>query len=145
LNYLKMVVFIDPNNERALATVKKWEFLTADEYGDEAFAEVRVQNAAASDEDSQARERERAISLADALTVRNDPDRALEVLQETHAKYGDDPELRLRLSRLKKRLQIEDEVPEPLTPKIINRPGDKTAQTIALLQSLLRRIEERSS
>ena len=139
LKAYKMVLFIDPSNEAALAAVKKWEFLTADEYSDEAYQEVS-DSAVPAEKTDRDRDMERAISLADALTVRNEPDRAFEILLAAQRRLGDDPELQTRLGRLKKRLQIEEEVAEPL-PSVQRKVADKNALKVEILQNLLRRIE----
>ncbi|RYZ63286.1 MAG: tetratricopeptide repeat protein, partial [Proteobacteria bacterium] len=38
LKAFKMVLFLDPDNARATQAVRKWEFLTADEYSEDVFA-----------------------------------------------------------------------------------------------------------
>lgn len=157
LNAFKMVLFIDPNNERALTAVRKWEFLTADEY-EEALFEVkpafgdqsptvdsgsdlaRAQNAnperltPVGTVPTGARELDRALSLADAFTVRNDVERAFEVLKTARRKLGPSPELNNRLSLLARRLGIDD--PTKVRPTT-------THEKRAHLELILQRITER--
>jgi tetratricopeptide (TPR) repeat protein len=142
LKSFKMVLFIDPSNEHALAAVKKWEFLTADEYGDEAFDEVRATKVTSP---NRQREIDRAISLADAFTIRNEPDRAYDILHSAHKRLGDDGELNSRLDRLRKRLQIEDEVAEPIRPiGTVAQAQTKGRNRLLIerLERLLQRIEK---
>ncbi len=152
LKSFKMVLFIDPANEHALAAVKKWEFLTADEYGDDAFDDVQstaqaTGQAAKLPSPNRQREIDRAISLADAFTIRNEPDRAYDVLHSAHRKLGDDDELNSRLNRLKKRLQIDVEIAEPIRPVgtvAESKTKNRNRLLIERLEGLLRRIEGRS-
>jgi tetratricopeptide (TPR) repeat protein len=135
LKAYKMVLFLNPDDERARATVRKWEFLTAEEYDDEAFAMKPLfrpetqkllpplpgQNA---EDDATAlapgsaekegrskaetealREIERALSLADAFTIRNDVDSAIELLESARDQFGSHPELDKRLNLLSRRVQ----------------------------------------
>ncbi|MCM2281761.1 MAG: tetratricopeptide repeat protein [Bdellovibrionaceae bacterium] len=160
LNAFKMVLFVDPSHERALAAVRKWEFLTADEYDDELF-EVKSEptNGAAPPAPHQAeriqpigsiaekqKHLERALSLADAFTVRNDIERALETLTRARQSLGAAPELDNRLARLRKRMGLPELAAEPTPP---STPGIKPeTRPVAnsrkqKLEILLRRINER--
>jgi len=137
LKAFKMVLFLDSRHERALTAVRKWEFLTADEYDPELFdIEPEVTPAVVPAEDAvfdfssgdatsttgltpdrefrQKRELDRALSLADAFTIRNDVERAIELLQKAKAQLGPLPEINNRLAILAQRLvQSQEQEPEP--------------------------------
>ncbi len=116
LNAFKMVLFLNPLHDRAQKMVRKWEFLTADEFDDENFEwskeEENPLEAAESKtavrlrhEPSRAdREAYRAISIADALTVRNDIEGAFAQIGRTIRSLGPRPDLEHRLLLLGKRM-----------------------------------------
>ncbi len=156
LNAFKMVLFIAPNNERALMAVRKWEFLTADEYGDELFdmsptfgAEPPAGDAPGTRPrrlepvstipaaEAGARELERALSLADAFTVRNETEKAHEVLLAARRKVGPAPELDNRLALLARRLGLATE-PAPIPPPRVGLMNRRRK-----LEAFLQRINER--
>jgi tetratricopeptide (TPR) repeat protein len=148
LKAFKMVLFINPNDDKALRAVRKWEFLSADDYDDELFkiqpvfaaksaaiptllepeSDPHPQPISAGNTPWRLREIERAISLADAFTVRNDPEQALEVLKAARAELGENEELDRRLKLLFKKTQ----------PMSSARDRKRI-----MLESLLRRINER--
>lgn len=141
LKAFKMVLFLDPDNERATQAVRKWEFLTADEYGEDVFtmkplfdkkdaveAESEIDNELqdlltesghpssgnVSDMrmDLQRRHQralERALSLADAFTVRNDLHAAVKVIVDAERLLGPMPDLESRARLLRKRLEVLSE------------------------------------
>ncbi len=121
LNAFKMVLFLNPLHERAQAMVRKWEFLTADEFGDEDFDWGPSENDILPDIDPEKmkqlkldpsradREANRAISIADALTVRNDLDGAFAVLGRTIRQLGARSDLEQRLGLLGRRLGLDSE------------------------------------
>jgi len=169
LKAYKMVLFINPNDEKALKAVRKWEFLSADEYEDELFKmqpvfqarkeegeapliepeppafeptgdaafDTRARLAAAATP-WRKREIDRAISLADAFTVRNDLEGAMKVLQDARAELGVSEEIEKRLSLLLKRTQVagEEDAREVLSK-------DASARKRLKLETFLRRINER--
>jgi tetratricopeptide (TPR) repeat protein len=223
LKAFKMVLFINPNDAKALRTVRKWEFLSADEYEEELFKMTPVfetpkegeapilepipgevsenefvvsnfhstpssktaESSPSSDPvlDSRSRlaaaatpwrkkEIERAISLADAYTVRNDLERAMYVLQAARDQLGVSDEIEKRYQLLRKRVNLppndnpvqaavpEPSKPQPSKPAASNKPpsaaAKPTAQTFEQasaknknairrlkLETLLRRIDER--
>ncbi len=195
LKAFKMVLFLDPDNERATQSVRKWEFLTADDYGDDVFAmrpifEKKAESQAADEIDEELedlltesgvslagsspgdmrmdlqkrhqRALERALSLADAFTVRNDLDAALKVIDDARKLLGPMPDLESRSRLLRKRLEVlADEVDdvddnggdtddEPDSPEFLDLPEDPDApQPLAaarkreVLETLLRRISAR--
>lgn len=166
LKAFKMVLFLKPDDEKAQKAVRKWEFLSADDYDEELF-KMRPLFAtpapmgdplAASDRDQEesiplaplldeheqqsethawrTREIDRAMSLADAFTVRNDLEKALSVLKAARDEVGSSPELDRRLNLLLRRTQSDEQ--ERSTPK--NQP---TESRRARLELFLRRINER--
>lgn len=195
LKAFKMVLFLNPNDQRAQAAVRKWEFLTADEYDDEVFEmkpvfEATKAKAEVSFDDEleqlledtnptlaktspaatridlaqrHARALERAVSLADAFTIRNDLEAAIKVLEDAVRLLGPNPEVVKRREILLKRLQVlEDEGegdagPEPDgmdlaaggagtnagLDEIEFEAGPEASRRREILENLLRRINER--
>ena len=103
LKAYKMLLFLNPNDAQATEFVRKWEFLTAEDYTDEVFnnlAERKTAPTPAKLPQGRKWEIDRAISLADALTIRNDVDAAINVLTEAKDRLGKEPELVSRLQIL---------------------------------------------
>lgn len=164
LKAFKMVMFLNPNDTRALQTVKKLEALTADEYGDDVFA-VRKLDDAHDDEtelvqkektgnslsrtmnlDSLTQNRilERNLSLADAYIVRNDVDSALKTLERARDQIGAHPELEKRKKMLVARqLAGVTVVPTVVPPGL--RKEEKNRRAIEKLHRLMERIQERKA
>ena len=203
LKAFKMVLFLDPENTRAKQAVKKWEFLTADEYSDDVFAMTPVFPGpsfpgAAKAGDNQGAERdlddeledlltepgvamvagtprtdsrldlqqrharalERAVSLADAFTVRNDLDAALKVLEDARRLLGPMDDIERRHKMITKRLEVYaaesagaeyehdlDETPVqqmPPPPEIaFDLPTLANGRKRQILETLLHRINNR--
>jgi len=116
LKAFKMVLFLNPLHDRAQAMVRKWEFLTADEFEDEAFEwsskdTVPTQDSVESEPASPTpptkladREANRTLSMADALTVRNDLNAAFTTLVRGLRQIGPRPDIEQRLLLLGRRL-----------------------------------------
>lgn len=205
LKAFKMVLFLDPDNTRANQAVRKWEFLTADDYGDDVFsmkpifkddsakenAEEAVDeelrdlltesgfspksNSGSSVKDMRMdlqvrhqRALERAVSLADAFTVRNDLDAALKVLEDARRLLGPMNEIESRHKLLLKRIDaykdqddFDDDVDEEdeadfsrveVAPEALEMPFDPDApvplgssRKREVLELLLQRINTRRS
>lgn len=178
LNAFKMVLFLNPEDQKAQESVRKWEFLTADEYDEKMFEMQPKAKAPEAEleeilEDStpatrpgdtrlelaqrHARALDRAISLADAFTIRNDLDSALKVVEDAIRLLGNHPELDKRASLLAKRLQVlsdtDDDEVESFTspgapnfgPTELEMPEDMELEDHRRekLEALLRRISER--
>jgi tetratricopeptide (TPR) repeat protein len=135
LQAFKMVLFLSPQHERAAKMVKKWEFLTADEFEDDVFewskedvAPPQPLSEAEKKRDPSRADREayRALSIADALTVRNDLEGAFAVLGRALRHLGPRADLETRLTLLGKRLGIPQE--DVIT---LAREADRTAQRAA--------------
>lgn len=161
LKAFKMVLFLNPLHDRAQAMVRKWEFLTADEFEDEAFewssnssnADVAPANKAPPSENPPStigssssradRQANRALSLADALTVRNDLDGAFKTLVQALRLLGARPDIEQRLLLLGRRLGLSPADVQALvaaTPptKATDAVKDKRKQK---LQGLLKRLK----
>ena len=192
LKAYKMVLFLNPNDEKAKSVVGKWEFLSADEYDDELFAMkpvFRLGKISAEDAPvlnpiaafsgvsvetlQKDRALERAVSLADALTVRGEPERALAILQEARNRVGTTAEIDKRFALLSKRakapppepsVEIDDvlmgtedsemdvssdfsalTLASPEASRIANYGVDPRERVRLKLETFLRRIEARRS
>lgn len=130
LKSFKMVLFLNPQSERARKAVAKLESLTADEYEDDVFemskigslkdqfwieeeekAETMIRTAPASSELTTSKVKvvpppralERMLSLIDAFIVRNDLNKAKMLLSDTQTEFGDHPEILQRMKLLHSR------------------------------------------
>lgn len=158
LKAYKMVLFLNPLHDRARKMVRKWEFLSADEFGDESFEWTPNENQPLPEIDPEAqrqlmldptradREAHRAISIADALTVRNDLEGAFAVLGRSLRTLGARPDLQQRLHLLGKRLGLPtDEVHRlaketALAARVELTKADKKK---AKLEGILKRLRPR--
>ncbi|MCB0365393.1 MAG: hypothetical protein H6624_00575 [Bdellovibrionaceae bacterium] len=139
LKAYKMLLFLQPENQRAQKAVRKLESLTADEYEPDVFAmqplretvrqwdgmseETRISlNPEPSQADEQqlstkqSKSLERLISLADAFLVRNDVDRAQEAMEEAERQFGQHPEIIKRFRLLNQR-HLATEAEQEAEPK----------------------------
>lgn len=129
LRSFKMVLFLAPNNEKAIRSVKKLEALTADEFEDDLFEMKPLGQVDALETEEEASpllpmkgpmsasDLDRALSLADAFIVRNDIDKALAVLREAEGAFGSHPDVVRRLKLVNQRnLEIESRASEPVKP-----------------------------
>lgn len=111
LEAFKMLLFLHPQDLRAQKAVKKWEFLSAEDFSKDEFELERPnQNSVPTQSQirpaiSKDRDLERVLSLADALTIRHDLERALEVLIDAQMRLGEVAEIETRLLILKRRQQ----------------------------------------
>lgn len=150
LKAFKMVLFLNPQHEKAQKAVQTLESLTADEYEDEIFEMKPLQSI---DEPlpelqpmpsnqkrmRELKELERALSLFDAYWIRNDFDRAQVILEDAFLRLGKLPELEKRRDLLQSRV-AEGEPMNPPPP----RPEARD-EKIAILQDLLKKIEKRTT
>lgn len=153
LKVFKMVLLLNPDDESAQKHVKKWEFLTAEDFGDDVFAMHPVFKL--HETESKKNALERAISLADSFTIRNDLDAALYILTEAKQSLGPRPEIETRLSRMAHHIsQAEnqlDSMAETLPIENKSKTDTITGPTsdheklrrTRVLMSLLDRIEQR--
>jgi len=167
LKAFKMVLFLNPSDEKAQKIVRKWEFLSAEDFDDELFEMKPVFQAVPppeikplSDDDElslddspsttsttgpdwRASEIERAVSIADAYIIRGENARAIEILRAAEDQLGPSPEFEKRLEVLEK--EEEDEALQIDTLPLLEVPlsKDRRARRIRQLEDLLRRINER--
>jgi tetratricopeptide (TPR) repeat protein len=158
LEAFKMVLFLNPTDQRALKAVRKWEFLSADDYQDDLFemrpifdgppldfTSPKASGAPAKaplDPAWRAREIERAVSLADAFTVRGDLEKAMQTLKDANLKLGAAAEIDKRLANLDRKIQVFG---SDATADDQAAGSDARERKRSKLQSLLRRISERRS
>ncbi len=157
LKAFKMLLFIAPENAKAMKAVQKLESLTADEYEDEVFQMKPLKQAVQEWEDvkvephesplvtdaKKQRLLERILSVADAHTVRNDHERALETLNEGERLLGPQTEIVKRLKILHQKGLDALNIPrshEDLQPPT-SREELKNAKKLRTLQSLLHRFQ----
>ncbi|MEQ1875636.1 MAG: tetratricopeptide repeat protein [Bdellovibrionia bacterium] len=141
LRSFKMVMFLNPKDERAQKTIKKLEALTAGEYESEIFQMKKLPDpkfGTTTDAATKQRTLERFISLADAYTVRNDAEKAMETLTSAENVFGAHPEIERRQKLLKKRYE-----PPPPAPEDLELPPPKKSPTVKRLEKLLQQIQER--
>jgi tetratricopeptide (TPR) repeat protein len=166
LRAYKMILFLNPDNDRALKAVRKLEALTADEYDDEIFAMKPLREAVrewdvldlespkhpaapaglAQNEEKKSRFLERVLSLADAYMTRSDIDRALDALNEAERLLGPHPEVIKRLKLIHQR-QL-DHIPHPRTSAELLKPTKPTAAEskdpqVEFLEGLLLKFKQR--
>lgn len=162
LKAFKMVLFLNPLHERAQKMVRKWEFLSADEFDDESFEWKPNENHPAPEADPELlrqiqldpsradREAYRAISIADALTVRNDLEGAFAVLGRSLRTLGARPDLGQRLHLLGKRLGLESDEVQRLAKESIKEAAmpakaelSRADKKKAKLEGILKRLRPR--
>lgn len=122
LKSYKMILFLNPHDTKAIEAVKKLESLTADEYEDELFSRLSLNNVneqlnylktTPSQTSSNMRHLERVLSLADAYTIRNETEKARELLTRSKNELGDHPEIHHRLNLLSNKilhLSLQDDI-----------------------------------
>ena len=141
LKAFKMVLFLNPSDERAKEAVRKWEFLTAEEFSEDVFEMRPVFTASDTSSGSSSPSRrnpqvrqmqiERAISLADAFTVRNDLKAAIEVLENARTEVGRAGEIENRLRLIERRAQVltaPEEVELPAAESDVGPAKESVAQ-----------------
>ncbi len=164
LKAFKMVLFLNPQSERARKAVAKLESLTADEYDDDIFEmskiaslkeqfwiedeekEDSVIHSVAKTPPTSPHGLERMLSLIDAFIVRNDLNKAKMLLSDTQTEFGDNPEVlqRMRLlhSRSGSMMATSDEnQATPLKP-FVSRERTIQQRKLETLEMMLRNIDE---
>lgn len=153
LKAFKRVLFLNPTHNLARRAVAKLELLTADEYEDDLFAmqklpDAVLQSRSEKPESSWTRPDqalERQLSFVDALIVRQETEKALNLLNECTDRFGPHSEIesrRLRLSVFEKA-----EFLQPKATQLASQARQKAAREkkLEVLQMLLRRIERNKS
>jgi tetratricopeptide (TPR) repeat protein len=152
LRAFKMVLFLAPTNEKAARAVRKLESLTADEYEEDLFEMKplpQVEGLKPQEDLTPIRpvghegnhgtsDLERSLSLADAFIIRNDAERALNVLKEAEGRFGPHPELVKRIKLVNQRTLERDETPVSPPP---HRDHQSLERKILFLRDLLGRIQ----
>lgn len=154
LQAYKMVLFLAPTNEKASKAVKKLESLTADEYEEdlfemkplpgvdqvktEALTPIRPMH---KENTSTVSDLERTLSLADAFIIRNDVDKALQVLQDAEFNFGAHPEVVKRIKLISQRTFEREETPSTPLP---SREKQVLDRKIQFLRDLLSRLPQKS-
>jgi tetratricopeptide (TPR) repeat protein len=161
LHAYKILLFLNPDSEKAQRAVKKLEALTADEYEDDVFAmkplkeavkdwdEVEIDFGSMGGDvvapvkpDKKSRFLDRVLSLVDAYIVRNEIDRAIETLTEAERLVGPEAEVVKRLKLIHHR-QLEN-IPHPKSAEEIVSPPQRQSEVdnkIEFLQDLLQQIK----
>jgi tetratricopeptide (TPR) repeat protein len=151
LKSFKMVLFLNPSDDRAEKQIRRLESITAADYEEDAFQlqslrETRLTTTA----EDERWEVDRAMSLCDAFIVRNDFDRALEVLESLDENIKENSEIKKRLNALQDRAPRMNEQtavshspgPDPIEVK--TQQIVKANQKIEVLETLMHRIKKRS-
>lgn len=142
LRSYKMVLFLNPNHEKAKQAVKKLESLTADEFEEEVFEKLKLKTPEPGKEPQKLSEImvERTISLIDAFLARNDIDKAKESLIEAEKRLGHNEEL-IRRKRLIQ--QVTESTPAPIRPlpTKAEQACELIDEKINILQKILKNIE----
>jgi len=115
----KMAMFLNPQNERSRKVVQKLESITADEYEEDLFQMAPLKHSpAASHGATESPQRlygkEMALSVVDALIVRNQMQKAREKLLELRQLHPGDSEIEQRFQLL----GSESEKAETLRPQL---------------------------
>lgn len=154
LKAFKLLLFLNPNNEKAQKAVQRLESLTADDFEEDVFAMKPLRQAVeesealaieplppSQDEQHKWRDLERLISLTDAFLVRNDIDRALDALKEAERSHGPKPEIVRRLKLINQRNWEQEPQPAP-APQNIDRKTQGRQDKLEKLQLLLANLRE---
>mgnify|MGYP000496768674 CR=1 FL=1 len=149
LKAFKMVLLISPTDISAQRAIKKLESLTADEFSQDLFNDVKPGREKNNGKTSHLapptyRTLERMLSLADAYAARNDIDKAILTLKECEDVLGSHPEVTHRLRTFKDfggGLAIISESSEPLKP--ISRRDTAVQIKKETLEKLLVKVRTR--
>lgn len=159
LKSFKRVLFLNPQSEKAQNAVQKLESLSAEDYDEDVFQyqTLKPSSAGALQKEKQPPQRpssapqaqssnpnlqfeiDRKLSLIDALIVRNDLERARQVLMELHAKAPSHPEISKRFDLLDEALPEEEAV---LLHPLVSREKMVVEKKKRILENLLQRIKE---
>ncbi len=154
----KKVLFLNPTHSMARKAVSRLEVLTADEFDEDLFQmqslpEAQLDSTAIDATSANWTETPsgllRIISYIDALIIRNEPSKAIELLNDCTKRFGAHPEIetrRLQLSPYEKSAFIEPKS-EATSANHRSRVRKNLAneKKIRVLKELLRRIEPMKS
>ncbi len=141
LKSYKMILFINPSDKEAQKAVQKWEFLQAIEFEDELFEFVDKEGFSVFETD-QGEESTVAkiLSLADALTIREEFTRAQKFLVRAYKQFPNE--------QIEKRLKLLQTKAKSATPvrSTTSRPSSpNTEKKKKLLSKMLHRIKRNQS
>ena len=150
LKSFKQVLLLNPTHPLARRAVAKLEVLTADEYEDDLFS-MQPLNRAELDNPVESSlvsawtkipsSLERVLALVDALTVRLDTKKALDLLSDCTKKYGSHPEIDSRRLRLSTYDSPDFIQPKSQKKSSLAKQEMLSQRKISVLKELLRRIE----
>lgn len=139
LKAFKKVLFLNPQSEKARKAVEKLESLTADEYEDEVFEMKKLPAKKMQGSANTTKNIERTLSLVDALIVRNDLEKAKNLIESSLQSHPDHKGLLSRYELLTDSSYEESAAsisPLPAREKMI------MDRKIATLERLLQRIKK---
>ena len=156
LTTFKMVLFLNPEDRKAMRVVRKLESLSADEFDESVFGTVdpEAKNDFIEEQLRESKEEkpkrsteqnmrwlERHVSLIDAFIVRNDLAKAQSAVGRALKELGKHPEILQRQNLLMEKLSenTEDEELEPMP----SREQVVMLRKRKLLENLLQRVSER--
>jgi tetratricopeptide (TPR) repeat protein len=154
----KKVLFFNPTHPQARRAVAKLEVLTADEYDEDLFAMQKLSDTQPMETPEEAASEKtvvtpaaawstppeglvRVISYIDALIVRHENKKALDLLNDCTKKYGSHPEIETRRLRLSAYEQPAFIQPKSLADASKSKRELVQEKKLRVLQELLRRIE----
>lgn len=144
LKSAKMILLLNPLDEKAIKITTQLESLTADEYSEDAFVmvkptaigQVKTSEISKTTPNKNADAGlQRMLSLIDAFIVRNDLIRAKNLLSETETEFGGHPEIQ-------KRLKSIQQAPTINSMNTLKKNAD--SQKLSLLNELLLKVQTRS-
>lgn len=163
LRSFKMVLFLNPNSQKAQKFISKLESITADEFPTDVFEmakltsirnvralkeldekEVQIPTSSAKSETKIPSGLERILSLIDAFIVRNDLEQAQNLLNECQYEYGNYPEIAQRLKLIQSKAhtaELLEPKQEAEPPALIPRGQQIKERKLNKLNMLLRKIE----
>lgn len=154
LKHFKQVLFLNPTHPLARRAVAKLEVLTADEYDDDLFSMQPLQKADFKEETATKVKMEwtemppaleRVLALVDALTVRLETKKALDLLNDCSSRYGSHPEIDSRRLRLSSYDNPDYIVPKKQKNLSLARQELIHQKKVDILNELLRRIEHKKT
>lgn len=150
LKIYKRVLFLNPQSEKARSAIQRLESLSADEYEEDIFQYQRLDSQHATRElafeksNPQAvspSEIDRKLSLIDALIVRNELEKARQILSDLSFRTPANVEIAKRFELLDE--DMPEEAADLLHP-LQSREKMVVERKTKLLNNLLRRIKERT-
>ncbi len=146
----KKVLFLNPTHPSARKAVAKLEVLTADEYEDDLFEMQKLPDAEFKTEAKPLLTEQwttapdglvRILSYIDALIIRQDHKKAIELLNDCTVKYGHHPEIETRRLKLSVYENADFIKPKSLAEASMSKREIINEKKLKTLQELLRRIE----